>query len=66
MKEGKDCDLLSRLAKEEKFGLSEAEMKELLKPELYIGRCEEQVSLYLEKLQPVLSAAEKQDVTIDL
>ena len=66
MKAGRDCDLLSRLAAEKQFGLSEEEMKELLKPELYIGRCKEQVSLFLERLQPILSTAEKQDITIDL
>ena len=66
MKAGRDCDLLSRLAAETQFGLSDEEMKELLKPKLYIGRCEEQVNLFLEKLQPILSAAEKQDITIDL
>ena len=66
MKAGRDCDLLSRLAAEKQFGLSEEEMKELLKPDLYIGRCKEQVSLFLERLQPILSTAEKQDITIDL
>ena len=66
MKAGRDCDLLQRLAAEKEFGLSEAEMTDLLKPELYIGRCPEQVTAFLAKLEPDLKTAEKQDVTIDL
>ena len=66
MKEGRDCDLLSRLAKEKEFGLSEEEMKELLRPELYIGRCPQQVEAFVKKLEPLLAEAKKQEVTIDL
>ncbi|MBQ3560338.1 MAG: adenylosuccinate lyase, partial [Oscillospiraceae bacterium] len=32
MKDGEECDLLARLAKEKEFGLTEAEMKKLLDP----------------------------------
>ena len=66
MKKGRECDLLSRLAAEKEFGLSEEDMQEILKPELYIGRCPEQVSAFLLKLEPVLAAAEKQNVEINL
>ena len=66
MKAGRDCDLLSRLAAEKEFGLSEEEMTQLLKPELYIGRCPQQVAAFLDKLQPLLNTVEKQDVSIDL
>jgi adenylosuccinate lyase len=66
MKAGRDCDLLKRLAAEKEFGLSEEEMTDLLSPELYIGRCPEQVDAFLAKLEPELQTAEKTDVTIDL
>ena len=66
MKEGKECDLLSRLAKEKEFGLSETQLKELLKPELYIGRCVEQVEKYIQKIKPVLSGLERDKVEINL
>ena len=66
MKDGGECDLLERLAKEKEFGLKEEEMKELLKPELYTGRCPEQVEALLEKLRPVLSEAEVTEVSIEV
>ena len=66
MKEGKECDLLSRLAKEKEFGLSETELNELLKPELYIGRCVEQVEEYIKTIKPILYGLERSKVEIDL
>ena len=42
MKEGRECDLLSRLAAEDQFGLSREEMEAVLDPKLYTGRCGEQ------------------------
>lgn len=57
MKEGLDCDLLARLAAEPQFGLSEKEMKELLNPRLYTGRCQQQVEALLDNLQPLLAQA---------
>jgi len=51
MKNGGVCDLLERLAKEEKFGLTEEEMRGVLDPRLYTGRCGEQVARYLEKIR---------------
>ncbi len=55
MKEGESCDLLERLAEEEQFGLTEAEMQALLDPQRYIGRCPEQVTAFVEKLKPILA-----------
>ena len=54
MKNGEDCDLLSRLARREEFGLTEEEMQELLTPALYIGRCPAQVEAFLAKVKPYL------------
>ncbi len=55
MKNGESCDLLARLSAEPEFGLSEAEMQQLLDPTLYIGRCPEQVSALVGKIQPLLA-----------
>ena len=54
MKNGEGCDLLERLAAEEQFNLTEADMKEILQPELYIGRCPEQVDRFLAKITPLI------------
>ncbi len=54
MKAGGDCDLLPRLAAEDEFNLTEAEMKELLTPSLYTGRCAEQVTEYVNKVRELI------------
>lgn len=66
MKNGEECDLLSRLAAQEEFGLTEAEIKELLNPELYIGRCPEQVAKFLDKISPLLVGADGKSAEINL
>ena len=55
MKNGEDCDLLSRLSAESEFGLSEEDMNKLLNPNLYIGRCPEQVMMMIEKINSLIS-----------
>ena len=66
MKNGEKCDLLKHLAAEPAFGLTEAEMNELLDPRLYIGRCPEQVALFLEKIRPLLTGSQGNTAEIDL
>lgn len=66
MKNGESCDLLSRLASEEAFGLTKTEMEELLSPEKYIGRCSEQVSLYVEKIKPLIADISRRTAQINL
>ena len=66
MKEGLDCDLLSRLKEEKEFGLTGEEFDELLKPEKYIGRCPEQVSAYIESVKPLLEGAADDTPEINL
>lgn len=66
MKNGEECDLLSRLAQEKEFGLTEAEMTELLNPKLYIGRCPEQVTAFEEKVKPLLVGADGKSAEINL
>ena len=66
MKQGEPCDLLARLAAEPAFGLSQAEMEQLLEPSLYIGRCPEQVDRLVEKIQPLLAGANRETAQIEL
>ena len=66
MKNGEECDLLARLAGEERFGLTQAEMEALLDPKLYTGRCAEQVERFLDKVKPLLAGAEKGSASIEL
>ena len=54
MKNGEECDLLSRLASHREFGMTRAEMEQLLTPSLYIGRCAQQVEAYLAKIHPLI------------
>ena len=66
MKDGEECDLLARLAKEKEFGLTEAEMKNLLDPALYIGRCSEQVTAFVEKIRTLIAGADGKSAEINL
>ena len=54
MKEGLPCDLLERLAACPEFAMTEREMEAIWDPNLYIGRCPEQVDLFLKKIAPRL------------
>lgn len=58
MKEGEKCDLLERLAAEPAFGMTEDELRLLLEPARYIGRCPEQVDAFLARVAPLLEGAE--------
>ena len=58
MKDGKDCNLPELLAVDPAFHLSEEEIRSGLRPENYIGRCAEQVTDYLARLEPILSGVE--------
>ena len=66
MKNGEGCDLLERLAAEDKFGLSADDMDKLLDPRLYIGRCPQQVAELIEKIRPLLEGADRQIVEINI
>ena len=66
MKSGGECDLLKRLASEPAFGLTEDEMKEILDPVLYIGRCPEQVDRFLEKIGPMLEGVSGSNADIEI
>ena len=66
MKEGRECDLLSRLAAEKQFGLSREEMDAVLDPKLYTGRCAEQVTRFVNKVRPLLDDAPDRTAEINL
>ena len=66
MKNGEECDLLSRLAAQKEFGLTEAEMQELLTPSLYTGRCEQQVEDFLAKVKPLIAGIGTDSAEINL
>ena len=66
MKNGEECDLLSRLAKESAFGMTEDEMNELLTPSAYIGRCAQQVDALVKKVQPLIAEIDRESAQINL
>ena len=58
MKNGEGCNLIASLSAHTEFGMTDAEMNEVLKPSLYTGRCAEQVESYVKKLAPILNQYE--------
>ena len=66
MKNGEECDLLARLAKESAFGMTEDEMKALLTPSAYVGRCPEQVSAFVAKVRPLIADLDEGNAEINL
>ena len=66
MKEGRECDLLARLAAEKQFGLTREEMEAVLDPNLYTGRCAEQVTRFVEKVRPLLEGIRETTAEINL
>ena len=66
MKDGEDCDLLDRLAGEPSFGLSRGDMERLLNPELYTGRCAQQVEDFVQSIRPLFADLERETARIEL
>ncbi len=66
MKQGKGCDLLKYLSQHKEFNMTEDEMKEVLRPELYTGSCPQQVEDYLKKVKPVIADLKKEIPQINL
>ena len=66
MKSGEECDLLSRLAAEKEFGMTEEEMREMLDPALYIGRCPEQIRDFVEKIRPITDGVKAASAEINI
>ena len=66
LKNGEPGGLTELLAKEEAFGLSQAEIDALLQPERYIGRCPEQVEAFLAKYRSIWEGAGAERAEINL
>ena len=66
MKDGGDCDLLTRLAKHREFAMTQQEMEAVLEPRRYIGRCPQQVEAFLKKLKPILRGVSAESVEIEV
>lgn len=65
IKEGKPSDLKDRLAAEKDLFITREEIDKLLAPELYIGRCPEQVTNYVAKVRKAVPAEAIDQVKID-
>jgi len=66
MKAGLPCNLLALLSARPEFCMTAEEMEETLNPSLYIGRCPEQVEMFLAEIQPLVDEAEDGDAQINL
>ncbi len=66
MKNGLPCNLLSLLAAEPAFNMTEEELTETLNPSAYIGRCPAQVDAFLAKVRPLIKGIKKDTAEISL
>ncbi len=66
MKNGESCDLLERLAAEPAFGMTAEEMRAVLDPKKYTGRCAEQTEALVSKIRPMLADAPDEEVSIEV
>lgn len=66
MKAGESWDLLADLAKHPEFGMSKAEMEAVLDPALYTGRCADQVTVFLESVQPLIADVAQTEAQINI
>ncbi len=66
MNAGGKCELLRFLSEEKEFGLTEDEMRALLTPENYTGRCAEQVERYVASIRPLLEGTDRGSAQINL
>ena len=66
MKQGEPCDLLARLAAEKDFGLTEEEMRAVLDPAKYTGRCGNQVTALANRLRPLFADATETKDSIEV
>ena len=66
MDKGEPCNLLSMLADDKDFPLSEAEMTDVLDPSAYIGRCPDQVQAIVDKTRPLISDIDRENAEINI
>ncbi len=65
-KNGESFDLLKDLASHSEFHMTEEEIRAVLDPSKFIGRCPEQVEKYLEKIKPYTlgEGAPEEEITV--
>ena len=66
MDKGESCNLLSMLADDENFPLTESEMTDLLNPSAYIGRCPDQVQAIVDKTRPLITDIDRENAEINI
>ena len=66
MKNGLSCNLLSLLAEEPAFNMTEEELTKALDPSAYIGRCPAQVDEFLAEIRPLIAGVKKDTAEINL
>ena len=66
MKNGESCNLLELLSQRKEFGMTPEEMQALLDPKLYVGRCPEQVDVFLKSIEPLISDVKRETAEINL
>ncbi len=65
--EGKQNDLMSRIASDPAFGLDETELAKVLDPALYVGRSPEQVEEFLlETVRPAIAQYANENMNVEL
>ena len=66
MKQGEPCDLISRLAAVPDFGMTEAEIQTVLRPEDYTGRCAQQTEAFAALVRDAIGDAqgEKPEISV--
>ena len=63
---GEEADLLALLIQEEELGLNEKELKNILEPKLYTGRCARQTEHFVAKLQPLFEGVKEEKTLIEV
>ncbi len=66
MDKGESCNLLSMLANDENFPLTESEMTDVLNPSAYIGRCPDQVQAIVDKTRPLITDIDRENAEINI
>lgn len=66
MDKGESCNLLSMLAEDESFPLTEDEMTDVLNPSAYIGRCPDQVQAIVDKTRPLITDISRENAEINI
>lgn len=67
MKAGQDWDLIEELAKHPEFGMTADQIRQLLRPEEYVGRCREQTLTLVALCRKTVSdapTAEEEEITL--